>query len=139
MNIALWIAQVLLTLMFLFAGGVKLVWPPEALEGPFPLPIAFIRLLGVAEVLGAVGMILPGLLRIKTLLTPLAAAGFVIIMLGAIAITVSTMDPSMATIPVICLLLAAFVAYGRTRLAPLPDRSKSGGMAQGRSRLATDA
>jgi hypothetical protein len=139
MNIALWVAQVLLLLMFLFAGGTKLVWPPEMLEGPFPLPIAFIRILGVAEVLGAVAMILPGLLRIKPGLTPLAAAGLAVIMVGAVVITATTMSPILSLIPLVLGLLAAFVAYGRWRLAPLPDRSKAGAVAQGRARLATDS
>ena len=83
------------------------------------LPGLFLRLLGVAEVLGAIGLILPGLLHIRPGLTPLAAAGLVLIMIGAMAITLATMGPTPALIPLVVRLLAAFVAYGRWRLAPV--------------------
>src|SRR6266536_49402 len=75
MTSALWIVQGLLALLFLFAGGMKLVLPLEKLTGPMPLPLPglFLRFIGVAEVLGAIGLILPGLLRIRPGLTPLAA------------------------------------------------------------------
>src|SRR6266446_1611547 len=86
----LWIAQGLLAFIFLFAGGVKLILPIEEMtkQMPLPLPGLFLRFIGVAEVLGAVGLILPGLLRIKPGLTPLAAAGLVIIMIGATVLAV---------------------------------------------------
>ena len=83
MNLALWIVQGLLALIFLFTGGMKLALPLEELTAQLPLPGWFVRFLGVAEVLGAIGLILPGLLRIRPGLTPLAAAGLVIIMIGA--------------------------------------------------------
>ena len=79
----LWIVQGLLALIFLFAGGTKLVLPIEEMTKEVALPGTFLRLLGVAEVLGALGLILPGLLRIRPGLTPLAAAGLVLIMIGA--------------------------------------------------------
>ncbi|OGQ83201.1 MAG: hypothetical protein A3F90_11085 [Deltaproteobacteria bacterium RIFCSPLOWO2_12_FULL_60_19] len=119
MTYALWIVQGLLALLFLWAGGMKLVLPLEALEGPVPLPGLFMRFTGVAEVLGALGLILPGLLRIRPGLTPLAAAGLVIVMIGATAITLATGDVAMALIPLVVGLLSAFVAYGRWRLAPV--------------------
>src|ERR1039457_3892304 len=87
MNYALWIVQGLLALLFLFSGGMKLVLPIEAMTKQMPLPGLFLRFIGVAEVLGAIGLILPGLLRIRRSLTPLAAAGLVIIMIGATALT----------------------------------------------------
>ena len=127
MTYALWIVQGLLALLFLFAGGMKLVMPIEALTGQTPLPGLFVRFIGVAEVLGAVGLILPGLLRIRPGLTPLAAAGLVIIMIGAAVITLMTMDATLALIPLTVGLLAAFVAYGRWRLAPLRERSRPTG------------
>lgn len=89
MNFALWIVQGLLALLFLFTGGMKLVLPLEVLTAQSPLPGWFVRLLGVAEVLGALGLILPGLLRIRPGLTPLAAAGLVIIMSGATGLTLA--------------------------------------------------
>jgi uncharacterized membrane protein YphA (DoxX/SURF4 family) len=87
MTYTLWIVQGLLALIFLWAGGIKLVLPIEKLTGPMPLPGLFMRFIGVAEVLGAIGLILPGLLRIRPGLTPLAAAGLVIIMIGATLLT----------------------------------------------------
>jgi hypothetical protein len=116
---ALWIVQGLLALTFLFAGGTKLILPIEEMTKDVALPGLFLRLLGVAEVLGAIGLILPGLLHIRPGLTPLAAAGLALIMIGATAITLATMGPALALIPLVVGLLAAFVAYGRWRLAPL--------------------
>ena len=118
MTYALWIVQGLLAAVFLFAGGMKLVLPLEKLTGPVPLPGLFIRFIGVAEVLGALGLILPGLLRIRPGLTPLAAAGLVIIMVGAVVVTLLGGEVVAALISVVVGLLAAFVAYGRWRLAP---------------------
>ena len=98
---ALWIVQGLLALLFLFAGGMKLVLPFEALKGPVVLPGPFVRFIGVAEVLGALGLILPGLLRIRPGLTPLAAAGLVLIMIGATVVTVAGGQLVPALIPVV--------------------------------------
>ena len=123
MTYALWIVQGLLAALFLFAGGMKLVLPIEELTAQTPLPGLFVQFIGVAEVLGALGLILPGLLRIRPGLTPLAAAGLVIIMIGATVVTVVLMDAALALMPLVVGLLAAFVAYGRWRLAPLRGRS----------------
>ena len=119
MNTVLWIVQGLLAIVYLVAGGSKLVMSIEEMTKDVALPGAFLRFLGVSEVLGAVGLILPGLLGIRPGLTPLAAAGLVLIMIGATVITVATMGVAMALIPLVVGLLAAFVAYGRWRLAPL--------------------
>ena len=123
MNVALWIIQLLLALLFLFAGGTKLVLPIETLTSmgspnQVHLPGLFIRFIGVCEVLGAIGLILPGLLRTRPGLTPVAAAGLVIIMIGATVLTVVADGFAMALPPLVVGLLAAFVAYGRRRLAP---------------------
>ena len=125
MNYALWIVQGLLTLLFLFAGGMKLVLPLEALKGPVALPGVFLRFIGVAEVLGAIALILPGLLRIRPGLTPLAAAGLAIIMIGAVGITLAGGGVAAALVPLLVGLLLAFVAYGRWRLAPHGGPSRS--------------
>ena len=119
MSRALWIVQGLLAALFLFAGVMKLVLPLDQMTGTIPLPGAFLRFIGVVEVLGAVGLILPSLLRIRPGLTPLAAGGLVIIMIGAVWITVAGGDVAPAMIPLLVGVLAAFVAYGRWRLAPL--------------------
>jgi uncharacterized membrane protein YphA (DoxX/SURF4 family) len=123
MNIALWIIQVLLALIFLFAGGTKLVLPLDVLTAmgspnQVHLPGLLIRFIGVCEVLGALGLILPGLLRIRPGLTPLAAAGLVIIMIGAVVTTLAGGDVASALFPMVVGTLTAFVAYGRWRLAP---------------------
>jgi uncharacterized membrane protein YphA (DoxX/SURF4 family) len=126
MTYALWIVQGLLALVFLFAGGMKLVLPLQTLTEQMPLPGTFVRFIGVAEVLGALGLILPGLLRIWPGLTPLAAVGLVIIMIGAIVLTLTSGDVSPALISLVVGSLAAFVAYGRWRLAPHPGPAPHG-------------
>ena len=128
MTYALWTVQVLLALVFLFAGGMKLVTPIEEMmaQAPLPLPGLFVQFIGVAEVLGALGLLLPGLLRIRPGLTPLAAAGLAIIMIGAVAYTLATGEIVAALISLVVGLLAAFVAYGRWRLAPLRGASRPG-------------
>ena len=118
MNIALWIAQGLLAAIFLFAGGMKLILPIEEMTKQLPLPGLFLRFIAVCEVLGAIGLILPWLLGLRPGLTPLAAAGLVIIMIGATALTLATAGITMALILLVVGILAAFVAYGRWRLAP---------------------
>jgi hypothetical protein len=118
LNIALWIAQGLLALIFLFAGGMKLIMPIEEMTKQIALPGLFLRFIAVCEVLGAIGLILPWLLGLRPGLTPLAAAGLVIIMIGATALTLATAGITMALIPLVVGILAAFVAYGRWRLAP---------------------
>jgi DoxX-like family len=112
-NAVLWTVQGLLASLFLFAGGAKLVLPLSAMAGPITLPGPFLRLIGVAEVLGAIGLILPWLLQIRPGLTPLAACGLVIIMIGATTITAMGGSVAGALFPLIVGLLAASVAYGR--------------------------
>lgn len=118
MNLALWIVQWLLALLFLWAGVMKLVLPIEQMAGPVSLPGPFLRFIGVAETFGGIGLILPGLLGVMPGLTPLAAAGLVVIMIGATAITLVGGDLTLALMPLVVGILAAFVAYGRWRLAP---------------------
>jgi len=118
MNLALWIVQALLACLFLWAGGMKLILPLEQLAGPVQMPGLFLRFIGVCEFLGGLGLVLPGLLRIRPGLTPLAAAGLVIIMIGATVITLTTGGGASVLIPLVVGILAAFIAYGRWRLAP---------------------
>jgi hypothetical protein len=112
-EVVLWIVQGLLAALFLFAGGMKLVLPAEMMKGPVALPVGFLRFIGVAELLGAIGLILPELLRIRRELTPLAAAGLVIIMTGATVVTLMGGAVAPALVPFVVGLLAAFVARGR--------------------------
>ena len=124
MNIALWIVQWLLALLFLWAGGIKLVLPLDQLTGPIHLPGLFLRFIGVCETLGAIGLILPALLRIRPGLTPLAASGLVIIMIGATVISFMVGPVATAILPMVVGLLLVFIAYGRWRLAPLYPSKK---------------
>jgi len=122
-NIILWIIQVLLALLFLFSGGTKLVLPIEVLKSmgspnQVQLPGWFIRFIGVCEVLGALGFILPGVFRIRTNLTVIAGIGLTIIMIGAVIITAMGDGVKAAVVPLIVGILCVFVAYGRSRLAP---------------------
>jgi hypothetical protein len=112
-NTTLWIIQGLLALLFLFAGGTKLLLPVEALQGPVALPGWFLRFIGTAEVLGAVGLVLPGLLSIGQRLTPLAAGGLVAVMLGATVLTAMSMGAVPSLVPCVVGLLASAVAYYR--------------------------
>jgi hypothetical protein len=118
MNIVLWIIQILLALLFLFAGGSKLIMSAEAMEKMAPpnsiaLPILFVRFLGVVEVLGALGLVLPGLLKNRRWLTPLAATGLLIIMIGAVVVTALGPGISQSFVAVVAGALCAAVAYGR--------------------------
>ena len=118
-NRVLWVLQSLLALVFLFAGGAKLMMPAAQLTQQVPmLSAAFLRFVSVCELLGALGLILPGLLRIQTWLTPLAASCLVAIMIGAVVITVMTTGAAMAVFPGIVGLLLVWIAYGRFRSTP---------------------
>jgi hypothetical protein len=99
--------------LFLFAGGMKLLTPIEALSMMSPFPGEFIRFIGICEVLGAVGLILPYALRILPGLTALAAAGLVVIMVGATLTTLALGGGLLALPTLLFGLLAAVVAYGR--------------------------
>jgi len=115
-NRALWIVQGLLALFFAVGSGApKLLLPPETLPMPIPLPYAFILFIGVAEVLGGIGLVLPMLLRIRPGLTPLAALGLVAITIGATGYQLLAGSPGSAVFAAVVGLLCAFVAYGRRR------------------------
>ena len=116
----LWIVQVGLALLFVFAGGMKLVAPLAEIEAQMPivLPGWFVWFIGVAELLGGLGLVLPGLVRIRPGLTPLAAAGLGVIMIGAVGYTLAAGQVAGVLMPLVVGLLAAFVAYGRWQLAP---------------------
>ena len=112
-NVTLWVIQGLLAALFLFAGSMKLILPIEAMAGPVSLPGWFLRFIGVAEVTGAIGLILPWLTRIQPRLTPFAAGGLVVIMSGATIVTVIGGPAATAAVPFVVGLLAATVAYTR--------------------------
>jgi len=117
-NVLLWSVQGLLAALFLFAGGMKLVMPIEMMKGPVELPGLFLRFIGVCEVLGAIGLILPELLHIRRELTPVAAAGLTIIMIGAVGVTMAGGDVAPAIVPFVVGVLTALVTRGRWRRLP---------------------
>jgi hypothetical protein len=113
-GVAMWAGQGLLAALFLFAGGMKLVAPAEMLsQGPVVLPVLFLRFIGVCEVLGAAGLILPWALRIHRELTPLAAAGLVIIMIGATIVTAVGGQIAPAVVPLMVAALLITIGRGR--------------------------
>jgi uncharacterized membrane protein YphA (DoxX/SURF4 family) len=124
MSKALWVVQGLLAVAFLVAGIAKLMSPDEALAAATPLPVLFVKFIAICEVLGAFGMILPGVFKIRPGLTPLAASGLVIIMIGATVINAATLGIAMALPTFVLGVLAAFVVYGRWIV---PQRSASNG------------
>lgn len=124
-NIALWVAQVILAILFLGQGVLKFVQPaglPDTLAWVYDVtgPIAIV--VGVAELAAVAGLILPGLLGIRTWLTPAAAAGLILVMLAAIAFHANRGETQQIVMNVVILAVAAFVAYGRLRVAPLLER-----------------
>ena len=121
--ILLWTAQGLLAALFLFAGAMKLSIPMDVLAEQARLPGPFLRFIAVVELLGAVGVVLPAMLRIRPELTTLAAAGLLIVMGGAVVTSAMTVGVVAALMPAIVGVVAGFVAYGRWRVVPIEARA----------------
>jgi hypothetical protein len=119
MNIGLWILQTLMGLFFILASAApKLLLPADSLPMPIPLPAWFIAFIGVAELAGGLGLILPGAFKIQTWLTPLAAAGLALVALGGMGYQLASGEPGNAVFALVFAGLCAFIAYGRAKLAP---------------------
>lgn len=110
---ALWTLQIVLAVLFLFAGTMKFIMPAAEMTKNVPLPVNFIHFIGIAEIAGGLGLVLPGLLRIRVQLTSLAAFGLVIIMAGAVGVTMAIGQTAPAAFPGLVGVLAACVAIGR--------------------------
>ena len=127
LNITLWIAQILLAGMFIMSGFLKAAQPVEELAKILPwaaqVPEGLVRFIGISEILGGLGLILPALLRIKPILTAWAAVGLAVIMLLAAAFHASRGENSAIGMNVILALLAAFVAWGRFKKAPIQPKN----------------
>jgi len=117
-NALLWTVQVVLALLFLFAGVMKLIAPVAELEQQSGMPGLFLRFIGLVEVLGAIGLVAPGLAKMGRPLTPLAAAGLLILMVGAVVLTLKG-GVAAALMPLVTGALCALVAYGRWRVRPV--------------------
>jgi hypothetical protein len=125
-NVRLWIAQCVLAALFLFAGAMKLIMPIDALVQQAQLPGAFLRFIACAEVLGALGLVLPGIFRIRTELTALAATGLVLIMTGATVIGIERAQIGGAVTPFIIGVIAAFIAIKRWEWKPVRASAQHG-------------
>jgi hypothetical protein len=118
-NIALWIVQALLALVYLAAGGLKIVRPREQLvaSGNFEWmkdsSDAGVKAVGLVEILGALGVILPWLTGIASILTPIAAIGLATVQIGALRVHLVRKERQPLPVNLLLLLLAAFVAVGR--------------------------
>ena len=123
MNVLLWILQVLLAAAFLAHGLFFLAPPASMLELLKPIPVAFRLFIGVAEVLAAVGLTLPGITRVQPMLVSWAAAGVMIIMIGATTFHLSRGENSSAITTIILLTMATFVAYMRWKVKPIVPRT----------------
>ncbi|AGZ42361.1 DoxX family protein [Actinoplanes friuliensis] len=118
MNIALWIVAGLLAVAFLFSGGMKVVRKREDLLKAGmgfveDFPLGAVRAIGALEVLAAIGLILPAVLDIATVLVPLAATGLALMMVGAIIVHIRRGETKALAPNIVLLLLAVFVAWGR--------------------------
>lgn len=124
MNIVLWVVQILLAVAFIAHGWLFLSPPPDMIEMiNSVIRPAFRIFLGVAEVLAGIGLILPGLTRILPWLVPCAAAGLMIVMIGATVLHIMRNEVSSAIITTVLFVMAAFVAYMRWKVRPIPARS----------------
>jgi uncharacterized membrane protein YphA (DoxX/SURF4 family) len=115
-NALLWTVQGLLAALFLFAGGMKLIVPSEGMAMPVALPGGLLRFIGVAELLGALGLVLPGAVRIHQELTSIAAVGLVTIMIGATIITAIGGAVMPSLFPLAVGILCASIAIARRPL-----------------------
>ena len=123
-SIRLWIAQVVVAAVFLFAGGFKVVTPTDALAAMSHMNGEFVKFIGICETLGALGLVLPGLFRVRRELTPIAAVGLVIIMIGAVTITAARGELPGVPLPLVLGLLAAYIARGRWSEAVRPTSQR---------------
>jgi uncharacterized membrane protein YphA (DoxX/SURF4 family) len=120
MNLVLWIVQILLALVFLVSGITKTVRSSERLKAGIPeFHPKVTRLIALAEILGALGLILPGLVGIAPFLTPVAATGLAIVMVGAVVTHVRRKEGKPAAMNLILLALTLVVVVGRFALLPL--------------------
>src|ERR1700745_3963133 len=120
LRIALWSAQIALAIVFALAGWMKVSAPAAALIKMMPgLPLGFLRFIGIAELAGAIGVILPALTRIAPILTPLAASGVVVVMVSAGLFHLVHGQFAELAVVVVLGLVAFFVAWGRFKRAPI--------------------
>ncbi|MBZ5492259.1 MAG: DoxX family protein [Acidobacteriia bacterium] len=119
MNVALWVMQTILAFGFVFGGLNKIVQPKEKLAEKFrwfwvnDFSAGAVKLIGVAEVAGGIGIVLPTLLNIAPLLTPIAGISLAILMLGALVVHLRRKENSEAVAPLVLVFVFLSIAYGR--------------------------
>ena len=132
-NIIAWILQILLGAMFLMTGLMKSFQPINELATSLPwvkdVSAGFVRFVGISELLAGLGLILPSVLKYKTFLTPLAALGIILIMIGAAAFHISRGETGVIGMNLILAVMALYVAWARHKKAPIYDRSSIGSLA----------
>lgn len=128
LHIALWVVQVLLALLFLGAGFAKVATPLPELAQSLPytadLPGALVRFIGASEIAGALGLLLPSMLRVFPILTPLAGAGLSVVMALATLFHLSRGETSAIGITILLGVFAGFVAWGRRVAEPIAPRGR---------------
>ena len=126
-NIALWIAQGLLAVMFIMAGLMKSTQPIEALTEALPwvanTPLALVKFIGISELLGGLGLLIPSIFRWKSNLTILAALGLALVMILASGFHASRGEFSAIGMNAILLVIALFIAWGRRKKAPILSKN----------------
>lgn len=128
MNITLWVLQVLLALAFLAHGWMFLAPPPDLIDQMNASISPALRIfIGIAEVLAAVGLTLPGLTRIMPSLVPIAAAGLMVVMICATVFHVMRNEITSAVTTAVLFVLITFVAYMRWKVMPIPPRAVGSG------------
>lgn len=124
-NVILWVLQVVFGLYFVFVGIMHFIVPdglPELMSWMYDLSDTLHIVSGTAEILGGIGLILPSVTRIRPELTVYAAVGLVIVMVGAAIWHISRGEPASVVNNLVLAALLAYIAYGRWRLEPIPDR-----------------
>ncbi len=126
LHIALWIAQIMLSVSLVWAGIMKLAQPVETLAVMWPwagqVPASLVKFTGIVDIVGAAGLILPSLLRIQPKLTPMAAMGVIVLMIFASVFHVARGEASVIGVNIVFAAIAAFVAWGRLAKAPIPPK-----------------
>ncbi|MFC0264194.1 DoxX family protein [Fontibacter flavus] len=127
LHISLWVAQVVLALMFLMAGAMKSTQPVEELAKSMSwvndFSAGMVKFIGVSELLGGIGLLLPAILRIKPILTPLAAMGLFTVMVFAFAYHVSKGEYGLLPINLVLGTIALFIAWGRYKKVPIQPKA----------------